>query len=358
MEKHYEICKNCEENFEEGFVFCPHCGQKSKDELTLGVLFYNTITNYFSFDARFFKSVFPLLFKPGYLASKFIEGKRLLYLHPAQLYLFVSVVFFFLLTTTVVRNQIQEIDVALKKVLEKPLVSDSTKVKVQQAIDSVKIDSILVSLEERGISGIDKKELKAIDSLVKTNAKKGKKTKSSFDFNTKKVDSLIAIDAPKHDIYKAMGMGDNPGYFTRKYYEQGLKFYKQRSGGQILQAAYDAIPISMFVLLPIFALILKLLFIKRGTYSHHLVFSFYFFSFLFTVFSIILIVNYIWDVPDWIDFLLIMSTYFYLLLAIKRFYRQGWFLSFFKSSFVSFVYLLLVIPIAIVIIGLVGFLLY
>jgi len=54
MPKPLETCKNCEQQFKKEFDFCPHCGQKVNDELTLGVLFYNTISNYFSFDARFF----------------------------------------------------------------------------------------------------------------------------------------------------------------------------------------------------------------------------------------------------------------------------------------------------------------
>ena len=65
-----------------------------------------------------------------------------------------------------------------------------------------------------------------------------------------------------------MGMSDDAGYFKRKYYEQGLKFYRQRNAGQVFQAAYDTIPISLFILLPIFALILKLMYRKRGTYAH------------------------------------------------------------------------------------------
>ena len=170
-----------------------------------------------------------------------------------------------------------------------------------------------------------------------------------------KVDSLIAVDASNEEVYKAMGMNEDAGYFKRKYYEQGLKFYRQRNAGQIIQAAYDTIPISLFILLPIFALILKLLYRKRGTYAHHLVFSFYFFSFLFTVFSLILIVNFVWDVPDWIDWLLVFSTYFYLLFGIKRFYKQGWFITFFKTGVASFIYLMIVIPIAIIIIFLIGF---
>ncbi len=71
MESTKETCKNCEQEFDDNFKFCPYCGQQAKDELTVGVLFYNTISNYFSFDARFFKSFFPLLFKPGYLAKRF-----------------------------------------------------------------------------------------------------------------------------------------------------------------------------------------------------------------------------------------------------------------------------------------------
>ena len=104
MEKNMVTCKNCEKEYNDSFEFCPHCGQKAKDELTLSVLFYNTISNYFSFDARFFRSFIPLMFRPGYIAKQFVIGKRLQYLHPAQYYLFVSVVFFFLLPELVVAH--------------------------------------------------------------------------------------------------------------------------------------------------------------------------------------------------------------------------------------------------------------
>ena len=90
-------CKNCGSELKSFYKHCPECGQKVDDNLTLGVLFSNTISNYFSVDARFFRSFIPLLFRPGYLAKKFVGGKRLTYLHPAQFYLFISVVFFFFL---------------------------------------------------------------------------------------------------------------------------------------------------------------------------------------------------------------------------------------------------------------------
>lgn len=88
-------CKNCNLEYIDKFSFCPNCGQKVNDQLTVNLLFYNTISNYLSVDARILKSFISLLFRPGHVAKEFVYGKRLQYLHPAQFYLFVSVLFFF-----------------------------------------------------------------------------------------------------------------------------------------------------------------------------------------------------------------------------------------------------------------------
>lgn len=105
-------CPNCHHSLKKRYKFCPECGQKVNEKLTVGVLFHNTISNYFSVDARFFRSFLPLMHKPGYLSKKFVEGKRLTYLHPAQFYLFISVVFFFLFSFSA-REQQQKLDSSL-----------------------------------------------------------------------------------------------------------------------------------------------------------------------------------------------------------------------------------------------------
>jgi len=325
---------------------------QAEDDLTVGVLFYNTISNYFSFDARFLKSFLPLLFRPGFLAEKFIQGKRLLYLHPAQMYLFITVIFFFLFSF-VTRDTIKDADEGLSdafKETETAIENDGSHER-----DSLGRIQLRKTLESNQF--ITRMSDAEIDSVV--NSTKGKrKNEVSLDFDRKKVDSLIAIDAPKENIYKEMGMDKDAGYFKRKIYQQFLKLYKQKKGGSILQAFYDSIPIALFVLLPIFALILKLFYYKRGTIAHHLVFSFYFFSFLFTVFSIILLSNFAFGIPGWIKFLIMLSTFIYLVLAIKRFYRQGFGLSAIKTGVISFIYLLVVVPIAASIMFLLAFITY
>lgn len=347
-------CKNCEKAYEDSFQFCPHCGQKTDDELTMGVLFYNTISNYFSFDARFFKSYLPLMLRPGYLANKFIEGKRLLYLHPAQMYLFISVVFFFLFSI-ITRDAIQEFDTDLKKGF------DSTKavldtIQSKPLLDSVQVQELSKTLKNNNI-GLDVKSYQEMDSLITSN-KDNPVVHSDFNFGEKNIDSLIAAGAPDPVILKAMGLNDDAGAFKKKLYRQALKFYKQRSGGSILQAFFDSIPIAMFILLPIFALLLKLFYFKKGRFAHHLVFTFYFFSFLFMVFSILILGNLIFQLSSFIMGMVMLSTFFYLMFAVKNFYKQGYFLSFIKSSLVSFLFLSFVIPLAAIIIGLSAFLFY
>ncbi|MCH4553844.1 DUF3667 domain-containing protein [Aestuariibaculum lutulentum] len=325
MKKSQETCKNCENDFEQGYNFCPHCGQKSNDELTVSVLFYNTISNYFSVDARFFKSFIPLMFKPGYLAKRFVEGKRLLYLHPAQMYLFISVVFFFLFSF-ISRDQVKTVNNALKKGEIPVVIHDSLKT---QVIDSLK-------------------NVTTADYVLK----------DDFSFNQRTVDSLIAIDAPEEDIYTAMGMDSDAGFFKRRLYTQILKFYEQRNGGSILQVFYDSIPIAMFFLLPIFAFILKLLYYRKASFSYHLVFSLYFFAFIFMAFSFLVLVDLIWKPQSRLNTLVLILIFIYFYLAVLKFYNQGKLKSLFKSIVAAFSFILMVIPAAVVVMFMVAFFFY
>ncbi len=339
------ICKNCESLFNENFEFCPHCGQKRNDELTLSVLFYNTISNYFSFDARFFKSFLPLLLKPGYLAEQFVQGKRLLYLHPAQMYLFIAIVFFFL-NSFEVSDWTEKLDANLAKGFDREILVDSlTGDSIKDAINAEKI------LNKHKLDSIDRLEVKEtleknkfitgmtdkqIDSIV--TAEDFRAAEFSFGPIEKTLDSLIAINAPEDEIYKEMGISEDAGAITKRMYKQGLKFYKLKKAGGLFQTFFDTIPIAMFFVLPIFALIIFLFYRKSGSYTHHLIFSFYYFSYLFTVFSLIIIVNYIVDIPDWIDWIIILSTFIYLFLAMKRFYNQSTIKSFFKAALTTLLF--------------------
>lgn len=356
LEPNITVCQNCEAEHDDDFEFCPYCGQKSHDDLTVGVLFYNTITNYFSFDARFLKSFVPLMFRPGLLAKRFVSGKRLMYLHPAQMYLFISVVFFFLFSFKV-REYNQTLDNQLKKGFELEQSQDSINL---NPIDSTTMAKIRGPLRNNGIyAGMSEEEQREFDSIISlTTQPKNTNSNFNFGYDTVKLDSLIQINAPEKEQLKALGMDDDAGYVTKLFYRQLIKFHKNKGGGA-LQALFDSIPISLFFLLPIFAMILKVFFWRRGTFAHHLVFSFYYFSFLFVTMSIVLGVNnFIIDIPDWIDWLIVLSTFFYLVFAMRTFYNQGFIICFIKASISSFIYMMFVLPIAAIIVLGMSFLFY
>lgn len=338
-------CLNCEEPIDKTFEFCPHCGQKTNEDLTIGVLFYNTISNYFSFDARFLKSFFPLMFRPGYLAKRFLQGKRLLYLHPAQMYLFVSVIFFFIISFST-RDLVSKANEFNEKVVSAEQVEQEEKDSVAQALDSIRISNALKPLEKnKKLLGLKDEDIQLTDSIIQANAKGNNRANVDWGFDKEKIDSLVNAGVDKEIILNEMGMSKDPNYFERRFFESLLKLSGGKGAGGIVQAFFDSIPISMFFLLPLFAFILKIFYFNKGKYSYHLVFSFYFFSFLFTVFSILFAVNrFIYDIPDWIDWLVAISTYFYFLIALIKFYRQNWILSWLKSGFITFAFLLFVVP--------------
>lgn len=344
MSSEKTTCKNCDQAFDSDFAFCPNCGQKAKDDLTLRVLFYNTISNYFSFDARFFKSFIPLLLKPGYIASKFVEGKRLLYLHPAQMYLFVAIVFFFLFSFKT-GEQADRLNKGIAEALAEKVITDSLSVEELQAYmikDSLAREEARSSLKKS--AAFNRMTDNEIDSLVEDR-----------NFNSKmvdvrltglEVDSLIKINAPDEEILTAMGIEAGDGRFKKRLYAQALKFLKSKQGGNILQTFYDTIPVAMFIVLPLFALLLNLFYRKSGRYTHHLVFSFYFFTFIFVVFSLMVGINFIVRVPGWINSLMMLSIFLYLVIALRHFYQQGWFKSFLKGSFATILFFPIVLVVA------------
>lgn len=334
-------CKNCNIALNRKFKYCPECGQKTTEDLTVKVLFSNTISNYFSVDARFFKSFIPLLYKPGFLATKFVEGKRLTYLHPAQFYLFSSVIFFFLFSF-VTREQQEKFDSSVKNTFEHEIDLDTLSNRVNQS---------------EWASEAAKKNVDSVVALNKLKSSKNSGSSSFMNFESKKIDSLIAVNAPESEILKEIGLKETDSKFTKYLYSKLLKLYLKKGSG-LLESFYNTIPISLFFLLPLFALILKLLFYKKGPYAYNLVFSFYLFSFFFTLFSILIGLSFMSQIPSWLLAIIWLGIGLYIFLSVLKFYQQGWFKSLLKTSILLFLFLLILLPISVTVMAFVTLMTY
>ena len=63
---------------------------------------------FISWDAKFWKTLIPLLTKPGKVSKDYISGKRSRYSNPFQFYLSVSILFFIILGLTKKYNEFQD----------------------------------------------------------------------------------------------------------------------------------------------------------------------------------------------------------------------------------------------------------
>ncbi|MBN2348104.1 MAG: DUF3667 domain-containing protein [Bacteroidales bacterium] len=294
------FCENCENIAKDSYKYCPECGQMFIEKLTVKDLLNNFVYNYFSVDSRFFKSFIPLLFKPGNLPEVFVKGKRMKYLHPIQFYLFISLIFFFLLSIST-KNQRENFNQFLEKGFANSKISNTA-------------------------------------DPDNTDMKKGPKIVYSFD--NAKLDSLISINASKEEKIMVIGYKKGDHRFKSYLYSQILKIY-EKSGKQILDIFYDIIPVALFFFLPLFSVILKLLFYKEINYSYHLVFSFYFFTFFFLVFCIHIILSKFFSIPLWI--LLFLSSV-YLFFGIKKFYKKKIITTLVKTLSIMVINLFMLIP--------------
>ena len=218
-------CLNCESELNETYVFCPSCGQKKNDKLTLGVMFRNTIGNYFSFDSKFFHSILPLLFKPGFLAKKYIEGKRTRYMHPAQFYLFFSILFFFLFSFVTKQSELN-LDRAVQKGFE-----DSSTLADSSYFDDTTLDSITnnninlnqmvndsLAIDTNKVESIKTSKTNGNTFSFSTDEPKNSGILSLFNneyFNSDKLDSLIKNNGTEEEKLAAVGYKEGDSNFDK-----------------------------------------------------------------------------------------------------------------------------------------------
>jgi len=75
--------------------YCGHCGQRSRNRLiSIWQLLREAFGDLFELDSRLWRTVQPLLVRPGQLTRDYLEGRRARYMPPFRTYLVLSVIFF------------------------------------------------------------------------------------------------------------------------------------------------------------------------------------------------------------------------------------------------------------------------
>ena len=92
----HALCANCGASV--AGHFCSHCGQRVEHAVhSLWHFIAEATEDLTHADSRVWRTIGALLFKPGFLTTEFLAGRRVRYLPPIRLYLVMSVLFFLFL---------------------------------------------------------------------------------------------------------------------------------------------------------------------------------------------------------------------------------------------------------------------
>jgi hypothetical protein len=84
-------CRNCSAPVDG--KYCATCGQETALRLpTLREFVREAAGRYVALDGRFWRTVFALLARPGFLTREYLAGRRRRYVRPARLYLFATLI--------------------------------------------------------------------------------------------------------------------------------------------------------------------------------------------------------------------------------------------------------------------------
>ena len=161
--------------------------------------------------------------------------------------------------------------------------------------------------------------------------KKRERREELFNAPSGVVFDISADSTSKQAIESEFAEQANDGWMEKQVKQQIKKFDRKEFASMLSEKIDENIPRLMFLLMPLFALLLKLIFRKKKWfYVEHLVLSIHWHTFFFMVSLLLVAISLIFrvDVPGPIS--LIIFTAF-TLLSFRRVYNEKWIKTIFKT---------------------------
>ena len=297
-----KTCLNCNHVVEKNF--CPNCGQENietrKTFHHLFVHFFEDLTHY---ENAFWKTIRNLILKPASLTKEYLSGKRMSYLAPFRLYIFISFATFFLIAVIPGTSNIIEINHR----------NDAT---AETTIDSLETDE----------------QLKISDSIFGS---------------VKELDSIQKYSSPD-ERYREIVFP-----YIRRIVAVAENNSSQELQAKFMESFQRNFPKVLFTYMPIFAFMLWVFQSKkRWYYFDHGIFTLHYFSFLLLTILILFLVNSLLSlfgdsgpvnfIFGIIYFFAYLWMFYYFFAAHHRFYGETRLISVFKGILLFFINSLLI----------------
>jgi hypothetical protein len=370
------VCENCGAQLLG--EHCYSCGQPTKG---LVRHFSSIIGDFFdsvlNFDTRTFRTLGPLLRRPGYLTNEYFHGHRVRYVSPVRLFFFLCIAAFFALQLSIPEFDLDGIDensaiLKAESVAEVEKVRDEALAGLREAREEIPdapgarvgMDVAIRAIENeatRRIRWIEKRDAAVARGEIPPEFGRGDEPDGEADVAGDKPPPRGRIqfdgkpwDAKANPIHLDW-LPDRGNQWLNSLAEraQGNVERIQTNPRLLVDAFMDALPQTLFVLLPLFALLLKIAYLfKRRLYMEHLIVALHSHAFLCAAILVLVglgvardasvDIGWIHSTLGWAELLVAMWMPVYLLIMQKRVYRQGWFMTLLKFCVLGTCYLVLI----------------
>ncbi len=321
--------------------YCHVCGQENVEPKET---FWHLLTHFFNdithFDGKFFTTLKDLLFKPGFLSKEYMIGRRASYLNPVRMYVFTSAIFFLLFFSFFRSKQPIKID---------PIINGKTIAQVDK-MDSATFARFTAHINEESDKPVRPMTREEFKKYTDTIFRIFLDTSSGLHFTGAEYISLKGFDSTQRTnrrehnwlkrqlIYKELELNE-------KYHNNKWEIFSATK-----EALMHSLPQMLWISLPLLALILKLMYIRRKQfyYVSHIIFSIHLYVFLFIAQLLLFSISKLNKTLDlgFFDFILVilaLGLFVYEYLALKRFYGQTWIKTFFKFLLINISYIIMVV---------------
>jgi hypothetical protein len=303
--------------------YCHVCGQEN---VVPKETFWHMFTHFFyditHFDSSFFTTVKDLLFRPGFLSKEYMLGRRAKYLHPVRLYVFTSAVFFLIFFSLASSTDIIKSDtgnampnkerIAYIDSTMKSIAGDSGKLLMMQRLMAFRDTNVIMNFAD--LAAIDENT----NVISISNSSRTYQTSEEYD-----------------SIQKALPANKRDGWFRRRLIYKEIHLNNKYRGhaneifSDIGHSLLHRIPYLLFLSLPLFALLLKLVYIRRKDfyYADHGVFTIHLYVFTFVALLVFFGIDKLRTSTgvgdlEWLQVLVVGVLFFYLYKAMRKFYGQ------------------------------------
>ncbi|HVF35074.1 MAG TPA: DUF3667 domain-containing protein [Candidatus Saccharimonadia bacterium] len=372
-----ETCANCGAAMHG--AYCYACGQPRKGTIRpLSGIVADFLDTVFNLDARTWRTLAPLYFKPGLLSNEYFAGRRVRYVTPLRLYFFLSIIAFLVISASAnvddikvndgrgVRRTAAEVREDRTEGLERGLrfmpkeARDEIRAEVERELAAEAARDAKRAADAAGIASgppaAPARPAPPADSVgarpagATAGAEAGRDDERRWiQFNGERwhrTDNPLTFGWLSDDLNAALN--DEIGVLLNKIeaLEQDPRpFFKE---------LFSIAPQALFFILPLFALLLKLVYVfKRRLYMEHMIVALHSHSFLCLSLLVIAALGWLEEKLAGVAFAgfvvgLVLAAAsiwipLYLLLMQRRVYRQNWFMTLLKFVVVGICYTFLLV---------------